>query len=432
MEAEKLKKKLHGSILKGKKMRVEDARPPAPAIILESPVENQSEIQERAAAKKSKKRKEENGVLPGFELPDRRHVKRGWTDHTVKETRSKRRKKDEDKAQPSKYTQKDELLFRTEVPDNKMLPESKTSKGKRGKGQKQTVVHEFSNTTKHASFLRSSGGDSKKKITKRYDDEKGWVDEDGTINEPKRESTAKQASRKAPEEDGNDVTSSSGEDAASGSEETSSNEDSAKETREVTRRDSNGDTESSDESSSGGDNIDAGIGITVEAAPEATTSTSDTKEQLEALFKRPKSKRTAKPSLEVNTAFTFFDPDNEDGKPLHTPFTLVDRRERNLRSAAPTPDTPAPGTTTFSARQLRTRLRDQSLNSYGEHGDSSSAKNSTQKETPPLDKDGKPEESEFSKWFWEHRGETNREWKRRRREAAKEERHRENRKKSGR
>ena len=36
-------------------------------------------------------------------------------------------------------------------------------------------------------------------------------------------------------------------------------------------------------------------------------------------------------------------------------------------------------------------------------------------------KDEKPE-SEFSKWFWEHRGETNRAWKRRRREAAKEKR----------
>ena len=31
-------------------------------------------------------------------------------------------------------------------------------------------------------------------------------------------------------------------------------------------------------------------------------------------------------------------------------------------------------------------------------------------------------QSDFAKWFWEHRGETNRAWKRRRREAAKEKR----------
>lgn len=36
-------------------------------------------------------------------------------------------------------------------------------------------------------------------------------------------------------------------------------------------------------------------------------------------------------------------------------------------------------------------------------------------------------ESEFAKWFWENRGDNNRAWKRRRREAVKEKRQRENR-----
>ena len=43
---------------------------------------------------------------------------------------------------------------------------------------------------------------------------------------------------------------------------------------------------------------------------------------------------------------------------------------------------------------------------------------------------GEKEESEFSKWFWEHRGETNRAWKRRKREAAKEKRQKENKERS--
>jgi len=36
--------------------------------------------------------------------------------------------------------------------------------------------------------------------------------------------------------------------------------------------------------------------------------------------------------------------------------------------------------------------------------------------------DKEPAESDFAKWFWEHRGETNRAWKRRKREAVKEKR----------
>lgn len=41
---------------------------------------------------------------------------------------------------------------------------------------------------------------------------------------------------------------------------------------------------------------------------------------------------------------------------------------------------------------------------------------------------GKAEESEFQKWFWENRGETNRAWKKRRKVVSKEKRQRENRK----
>jgi hypothetical protein len=40
--------------------------------------------------------------------------------------------------------------------------------------------------------------------------------------------------------------------------------------------------------------------------------------------------------------------------------------------------------------------------------------------------------SDFQKWFYEHRGDTSRAWKKRRREAAKDKRQRENRKKGDR
>jgi hypothetical protein len=46
--------------------------------------------------------------------------------------------------------------------------------------------------------------------------------------------------------------------------------------------------------------------------------------------------------------------------------------------------------------------------------------------------DRKEAESDFQKWFYEHRGETNRAWKKRRKVAAKETRQRENRKRADR
>lgn len=50
--------------------------------------------------------------------------------------------------------------------------------------------------------------------------------------------------------------------------------------------------------------------------------------------------------------------------------------------------------------------------------------------TPVPTKEGVDQaETEFAKWFWENRGDNNRAWKKRRREVAKEERQRENRRK---
>ncbi len=376
-------------------------------------------------------------MLPGLELPDQRRVKRGWTDHNDKDTRPKRRKKDDDKAQPSKYSEKDELLFRTDIPPNKAPLDDKSGKGKKGKDKGKAIVHEFSNTTKHPSFLRASGDGGKKRATKKYDDEKGWVADDGAVVEPKLAGVTKglRASKKDVEPLQEGATSSSGEDNTS-SDEHSSNEDNVDEVAESSLKDdSNSDSESSEESSSDEDNPNPTAAE--ETTQPAVPADSNAKEQhpLEALFKRPKPKPTVKPSLEVNTTFTFFDPDEDEAKPPHTPFTMLDRRQRDIRSAAPTPDTPAPGTVSFSARQLRSRLADQTLQSKNrDREDSPSTRESSTraKDRPSHNKGGKAEESEFVKWFWEHRGETNRTWKRRRREAAKEERQRENRKRAGR
>jgi len=134
----------------------------------------------------------------------------------------------------------------------------------------------------------------------------------------------------------------------------------------------------------------------------------------------------------------------------HTPFTRQDLQWRGLRSAAPTPDTAAIGRR-FSfpwardnaeedddddgagGAELKVNTRaNAALQAVSEEEmDADVDANATplgHKVAKEGEEEGQQgEESEFSKWFWEHRGENNRAWKKRRREALKAERQRENR-----
>src|ERR1700761_4372335 len=79
MEAQKLKKKLNGSTLRGTKVRIEDAKPEKKRRG-EGDEEAEREQKARKTSKKEKK-KREDGVIPGHELEEGRHVKRGWTEN---------------------------------------------------------------------------------------------------------------------------------------------------------------------------------------------------------------------------------------------------------------------------------------------------------------------------------------------------------------
>src|SRR5215469_2317977 len=121
MEAQKLKKKLNGSILKGEKVRIEDAKPET----WKTKVSGGNDEGEQPEAERPKKRKtklkEAQGVLPGVELPEDRRIKRGWTDPDEGAKHSKKRKREKKegkKAQPSVYTKDPEMLFRAKMPPN--------------------------------------------------------------------------------------------------------------------------------------------------------------------------------------------------------------------------------------------------------------------------------------------------------------------------
>ncbi|MCJ1464824.1 hypothetical protein MMC07_003439 [Pseudocyphellaria aurata] len=497
MDAEQVRKKLNGSIIKGSKMRVEDARPEKTRNVstARNTSENQilledgpSEERQRRGRKKADK---VDGILPGIELPGGRTVKRGWTEPAAASKSSKALKKTaakhdrKSKSKPSSFTNGRECLFKTKLPPNAVASNTKAVKRKRGGSGGDIVVHEFEHTTKHATFLRDVKGSIGPEVAAEYLEGQGWMDRNGNIIEgPKA-----RRNRPTPNK-GKEIlsTAKNNEDIQFAKYESSKNSsipvsDSAK-TGEVANV--NDETSSSGTSSSSGDDgegnstttsahringIDAGtkeratplssedehtedetipkqvraMSVSNDSSADLRANggsserkqTADNVHPLQVLFKRPKfaaSSTPKKPNLEVSTSFNFFDPDADEVSSNgylvpHTPFTQQDFRERRQRSAAPTPDTAAPGKS-FGNLWVDRSENDKEEDEEEEEKEVFASKSNSAKEHDVAQGAGGEEkpESEFSRWFWEHRGETNRAWKRRRREAAKEKRQKNNKK----
>lgn len=470
MDADKIKKKLNGSILKGKKFKVETARPS------KRPSEEAIEEETPKESKKSKKRKTEDGVLDGFELPPDRKVKRGWTEPAnAKKDRWKTEKKKskgdkKEKLQPkSKYSENPECLFRTKIPPNRSSEKEDDKKSKKKKKPTEPVVHEFSQTVTHPSFLRDTG--DKTPQTTAFEEGKGWVDNAGNVKEApseksrkkdykpgalpgsKEKKSAKKSSKVVQEDpksssEAEDWTSSSGSsDDESSDSESEANESSAESAEsaessesvdapavnksaqgannpEVSPEESSGD---SSEDSSEDSSDDSSDDSEPSEEHEATVQDAESKEvhPLEALFKRPKPDDAKETPVADNAGFSFFgnnddieseeEPQAAEPQTPFTPFTKKDLQVRGLRSAAPTPDTSMAGRhVSWSDAE---DIDDEDLI------DTPLSKSKGQNSLSEKD------ETEFAKWFWENRGDNNRAWKKRRRDAAKEQRQRENRKK---
>ncbi|EAW15096.1 uncharacterized protein ACLA_057520 [Aspergillus clavatus NRRL 1] len=473
MEADKIKKKLNGSILKGKKFKVEVARSPKKVEVDDEPATTAASAPKPTSEKKSKKRKANDDVLDGYELPADRKVKRGWTESaTTKKDRrkdeKKRKGKDEKKAKPqakSKYTEKSECLFRTNIPKNRSdSPDEKQEKQakKKKKSSEESVVHEFAKTVTHPSFLRTKEDGAA--TTSTFEEGKGWVDSAGNLKEPASDRVRKNPDRpgkvagakekrkpfkvpatvqkeqaqksKGDQEDSadesEDWTSSSGSSSSDDSTDSDS-EDSASSTSfqsevsssEEEQRQSQ--SSSTDEQASSPSKPDLPAAVLDGGAPRAQTNQEAISKEvhpLEALFKRsaPESSES-NPAPEGNAQFSFFGQDDIESEEdevqqphePQTPFTKKDLLNRELRSAAPTPDTAHVG------RTINWKSTDPNMMDIDEVAESS-----------PISKPGagSKEESDFTKWFWENRGDNNRAWKKRRRDAAKEQRQRENRRKA--
>lgn len=457
-DAERLKKRLHGSVLRGVKMRVEEARP---KILLEKDckvVAGGEEKRERRSRRSEKATGKEEGLLPGIELEAGRKVRRGWTEPDRGDEKGPNKsnhkildKKNKDIYKPATISGKEECLFKTRLPPNvrdvaKTAKETdeKGRKRKRGKSNGDAVIHEFAKTEKHATFLRDRFGRIGAKTAEEFVDGKGWVDKEGNVVDEGPAKRTRRASKakvdaeipkpsKCEMEGDDDVTSSSG---------TSSSEAESHEIEDLSANEQDGDPNSIKSKGLGISNTVERLSITRSSATPPLPSSdepvptlkSPEPHPLESLFKRPSTAASqtpkGKPTLEVSTSFTFDldaqDTDNRLGIP-QTPFTQQDIRQRRQRSAAPTPDTAAPGKTFGNVWDGRNSSDIESDEDEEEAGEVEATMLENIREVPS--KEGK--DSEFAKWFYEHRGENNRAWKRRRREAAKEKRQSENRKRKG-
>ena len=470
-EGDKLRRKLNGCFLKGQKMKVEEARPRGRA----SNELPQSEKKASSAKEPRTKKPQVDGkvVLPAIELPKDRKVKRGWKgkDDTG-EIGPQKKKDNKGKGKNTKGSSlhgEDECLFKTRLPVNATSQDTseKVRKRKRGKEDRDVVVREFKRTTRHAGWLRDTDT-AQTEPTKEYVEGKGWINEAGDVVEKSKKAKkstescggSKQRSeetvtinqtRKAakiiPSAVKSEEDSDADETSTSGSSDSDSDSGSHSEDRSKSSKVDSHDQEMKEKPRAEGlgiSSVEDGLeGAEVErlsisrssgspiphVETQPTSAPSIEVHPLEALFKRPsaaasQSQTPKKPHLEVSTSFNFFDPDTADtGSTLlpQTPFTQQDIRYRRQRSAAPTPDTAAPGKS-FGNVWGGDSVDADDVESDGEE-EQNEAVSAAGLDVGEMEKMKREKtESEFEKWFWEHRGENNRAWKRRRREAAKEKR----------
>jgi hypothetical protein len=445
MEAANLRKKLNGSIIKGSKVRIEEARPEGS---LKRKSDNADDVEEDAddkekkrARKKEKKSKGDTNVIDGYELPEDRKVKRGWT-----ESETKKPKKDKKKAEKSLYGKDSELLFRTKLPKNMVdaadneepdapgkEKKSKKKKDKEGKkSSRKVLVHEFENTTKTPSFLKKQSDDVPKRTAHEYVDGKGWVDQDGNLLDDTKPRILRDE-RFNPDQ----------------------NEAKRKEKKKEKKSKKTKERKVSLDVTAEEEPVVEHLEESLDEAKSSQPAESEQKESefdavqaphpLETLFKRPKSSAEGSiPQITVDkTDFSFFGKDDEEenedvemqdeeavkpSKSFRIQIPNTPHEPRQLRSGAPTPDTAA----AFKRFSFAKGVVDVDDKLSEESADEDAEDNTSNEDEDDGDEEGEPklkEESAFTKWFWENRGDNNRTWKRRRKEAMKEKLWRENKRK---
>jgi hypothetical protein len=471
-EAVKIKRKLKGALLRGKKIAIEEARGEKAWGEAIDGGEGAEEEGKKKKEKSSKKRKRHEEPMKGAEVLDRQ-IKRGWTDpkatkKAAKENRMKEGKDKKKEREKSKYTTEAECLFRTTLPPT--IAAALPAKGIEGvvvdkerrkrKAGKDVTLHEFAKTEKFATFLRQKSTGGNAKVAVEFVEGKGWVDENGEVveGEPKKSNhnddvlkkIAKENKVRLPpaepvekSESEDDADTSMQDAVAEVSDTSSSGSSSEDEEDDVSEPESENEAEAQSSNSldqpvtSAAPSIPPSHGLTISIPPPPGLKPKETASihPLKELYGR-RDPGTNPSEAPAASSFTFFgdgnnsdvDEDDEvdDFVAPMTPFTTQEFSSRGQRSAAPTPDTAHPMRKHFSWPAEEE-----------EEGDFNTADSPTRKaggsgEVDPNAKEETDPNQDFQKWFYEHRGETNRAWKKRQKEVKKEVRQRENRKRGDR
>ena len=480
-EAQRLKR-LNGAVFKGKKLHIAIARPEKWRLVDNMDTvtgENHRRSSKRQRAKSSRR----ENVISGFELPKDRHIKRGWA---VPATNGNRPNTGKRKANltSSEAVDTSEILFRASFPSNKLpiKPKNDEADKKRKRPTGKITVGKSNNRRKLQSRLPITD----KGMVSQYIDGQGWVDGDQELVEAHIKKQRTEESSISPTQD--PTIGSAGDTNDAGQSSVSSKESimSLNETSPVqASRLSNGDVVKEEtpshssippvnentligrRSSLATKNFDkvqrqrqVSFALCEEDQTAKAYATANEVSMIEAekevhplekIFKPSKSIDKGPILAPIQTSFSFFDGNNEDDKQTHeslqTPFTIQDRRRRQIRSPAPTPDTAAiPRKASWPWAENMTKAGENKkpgtapLDGHREKGENGD-ENDDEDENEEVKASSLPEqkdeeavnhvkkvksESDFAKWFWENRGENNRAWRRRRREAMKTERQRQN------
>ena len=499
-DAEKLRKKFHGSTLRGSKMRVEKAKPEK----RHEPSVDEEETGKKRKKKSSedkeerKKRKRDYNAVEGVMLPEDRKVKRGWTITSEEAKHEKRKSKSKDKTEKkgrkvkSKYTDKEECLMKTVLPANAPtaaeVVAKNSKKKKKGKAKREVVVHEFENTSKFPSFLRASSdaapakpvstgqtwpgvsnattGEVAKPVVvekpvekpaeKPEEDAQSTSSEESDSDSDSDSDGAQptEASEAKPDADDSDEDDSESESASATSEKNVEgkdakmldSDDSESESASTTsqKNGEKGDVTMSSPVSARPRSSSSARNLSIQIPPSTPAAASKEVHPLEALYKKSKDADNVQSTPAAAEPFSFFgggadseeDDEEEDlparsSQPPMTPFTKQDFDQRNIRSAAPTPDTAHPSRTRmFWAPNGGDDLQEEDEEEQPEPSPRRPVQNE-EAGAEAGDKEDK-EVSDFHSWFYENRRELNRSWMDRRRTAKKERRQRDNRAKGGR
>jgi hypothetical protein len=466
MAAEKLRKKLNGATLKGTKVRIETARPEEREQPDEATPKPEGRNAKDGSKERKKKRKREVDVLEGVKLEDRK-VKRGWTEtpeEASKKTKRSKGSKDKDKTKDgdkntqrkrvkSKYTDEAECLLNTKVPPNalKNLTASETASKKRKKDKsRQVTIHEFEKTTKFPSFLKNAPSAEDGVAAAEFVEGKGWIDTQGNVVEEVKPKLRPEPTKKLKKKPAEPVSESLGQRTASNledSDDTSSSGSSSEDNDPSCAASDSASSQSLSSPSVSEQPKPAALANSEKIRPMSSSSSrslsikipppitpSSTKvHPLEALYKRVQSEEGAAETPAQEQPFSFFGGGEEDenvpassqpAMPM-TPFTRQDLEWRNIRSAAPTPDTAHPS----RVRNFWATVTDEEKSTTvaaAADDDVDDLREEEEDDEPLGSNAGASQKSEFQDWFWENRRDLNRSWMRRRKASAKEKRHRDN------